>query len=76
MEKRTTKAKLGHYHKLQLLNVLAGTIYNRHVRIKAHLVQNLTIDPEDFDTLPIFTRAGGRNRAEKAFPGGLALLIS
>jgi type I restriction enzyme, R subunit len=45
-------------------------------RIKAHLVQNLTIDPEDFNTLPVFTRAGGRSQAEKAFAGDLALLIS
>ena len=45
-------------------------------RIKAHLVANLTIDPEDFDVLPVFTRAGGRSQATRVFGGHLLQLVS
>jgi len=45
-------------------------------RIEAHLVENLTIDQDDFDALPIFTLAGGWGRANKVFAGQLPQLIS
>jgi type I restriction enzyme R subunit len=45
-------------------------------RIEGHLVENLTIDPGDFDTLPVFNRAGGWGRANKVFTGQLPHLIS
>jgi type I restriction enzyme, R subunit len=35
-------------------------------RIRNHLVENLSIDPDDFE-LPIFARYGGRSRAKKVF---------
>jgi len=44
-------------------------------RIKAHLTENLSIDEEDFDVLPIFSRAGGWARANGVFGGLLPQLI-
>lgn len=44
-------------------------------RIKTHLVVNLSIDEEDFDNLPIFTRFGGWGRANGVFSGQLPQLI-
>jgi type I restriction enzyme R subunit len=43
--------------------------------IEAHLVQNLTIERDDFETLPVFTRWGGLSRAEQVFAGQLDGLI-
>lgn len=45
-------------------------------RIRQHLVTNLTIDREDFDALPIFTRDGGWAVADRIFDGKLKKLIS
>lgn len=42
---------------------------------KAHLVENLTIDREDFNLLPVFTRQGGLSQATRAFAGGLDDLL-
>lgn len=44
-------------------------------RIREHLIQNLSVDKEDFGALPIFTRAGGWGRANKVFQGQLAQMI-
>ena len=44
-------------------------------RIRDHLKENLTIDEEDLESLPIFTRSGGRSAAYRAFEGQLPLLI-
>jgi type I restriction enzyme R subunit len=44
-------------------------------RVRAHLVENLSIDKDDFDTFPIFERAGGWSRAAKVFSDQLSLLI-
>lgn len=44
-------------------------------RIREHLVANLTIGQEDFDTLPIFTRDGGWIQANRAFGGRLDGLL-
>jgi type I restriction enzyme, R subunit len=40
------------------------------------LVENLTIDLNDFDVLPVFNRAGGWVRANKVFAGQLPQLIN
>ena len=45
-------------------------------RIEGHLTENLTIDSDDFDTLPVFNRVGGWGRANKVFAGQLPQLIS
>lgn len=45
-------------------------------RIEAHLVENLTIDKDDFEALPIFTLSGGWGKANKVFAGQLPQLIS
>ncbi|HEY7392207.1 MAG TPA: DEAD/DEAH box helicase family protein [Bryobacteraceae bacterium] len=44
-------------------------------RIRAHLVENLAVNEEDFDIFPIFERAGGLGRAEKVFAGLLPGLL-
>ena len=44
-------------------------------RIRAHLVENLSIDLEDFDELPVFSRYGGRVRANRVFNGHLEQLL-
>jgi type I restriction enzyme R subunit len=41
-------------------------------RIRAHLIENLSVDREDFEVLPIFSRYGGWGRANKVFDGELA----
>lgn len=43
--------------------------------IEAHLIENLTIDTEDFDALPVFTRKGGLSQATRIFAGQLQRLI-
>ena len=45
-------------------------------RIRSHLVANLSIDKEDFDSIPVFADYGGWNRANRAFEGELPNLIS
>jgi type I restriction enzyme, R subunit len=45
-------------------------------RIEGHLVENLTIEQDDFDTLPVFTLAGGWSRANRVFDGKLPQVIS
>ena len=44
-------------------------------RIRDHLVENLSIDRDDFDTMPIFTRSGGWGRANKVFEDQLETLL-
>jgi type I restriction enzyme R subunit len=43
--------------------------------IREHLVQNLTIESDDFEYAPIFERYGGIGRARKVFKGQLEGLI-
>lgn len=45
-------------------------------RIRAHLVENLSIDRQDFDDLPVFARYGGWTRADRDFAGKLAELVT
>lgn len=40
-------------------------------RIRAHLIENLSIDRGDFDEMPVFTRHGGWTKADKDFGGEL-----
>jgi len=44
-------------------------------RIEGHLVKNLTIDQDDFHTIPVFTLAGGWSRANRVFEGKLPHMI-
>jgi type I restriction enzyme R subunit len=44
-------------------------------RIRDHLVENLSIDREDFDTIPIFTLSGGWGKANKVFESRLEPLL-
>jgi type I restriction enzyme R subunit len=44
-------------------------------RIKAHLAENLSIDREDFELLPVLTRFGGWKKANGIFFGELPQLI-
>jgi type I restriction enzyme R subunit len=44
--------------------------------IQDHLVENLTIDREDFNTLPVFALRGGLSQATRVFVGALDDLVS
>ncbi len=44
-------------------------------RIRAHLIENLSIEREDFDDVPIFSREGGWNVANRSFDGKLEPLL-
>src|SRR5262249_19545296 len=44
-------------------------------RIRTHLKENLSIDQEDFESQPVFTRFGGWTRASTVFAGQLPELI-
>ena len=44
-------------------------------RIRAHLTENLSIDKEDFETIPVFTDHGGWGRATHDFDQHLSELI-
>lgn len=43
--------------------------------IREHLIQNLTIEIDDFEYAPIFERVGGKGKAKKVFLDGLEALI-
>ncbi len=43
--------------------------------ISGHLIHNLSINSEDFESAPIFERHGGRGKANKVFQGQLPKLI-
>lgn len=45
-------------------------------RIRLHLVQNLTIDKDDFEYLPVFADFGGWGKADKDFGGRLLPLVT
>jgi len=66
--------------KLAFTKVTAGKTFTQEQdqwleRIRDHLIQNLSIDKEDFDTLPIFSRAGGWSRANAVFEKQLEDLL-
>ena len=44
-------------------------------KIRAHLIENLSVDEEDFELVPIFARSGGWGRANKVFDGALAEVL-
>lgn len=45
-------------------------------RIRDHLVENLSIDRDDFENVPVFTRFGGWGRANKTFNNQLGNIIN
>lgn len=44
-------------------------------RIRRHMIENLSIEQDDFDVFPILERGGGWGRATKVFAGNLPQLI-
>jgi type I restriction enzyme R subunit len=44
-------------------------------RIRIHMVENLSIDREDFDLVPVFTREGGWTAARRVFGNQLEVLV-
>lgn len=44
-------------------------------RIKAHMTQNLSLEPEDFDLVPVFSREGGLGAVRRVFGDRLEPLI-
>ena len=66
--------------KLALAKVSRGKTFTREQqnwldRIRDHLIENLSIDKDDFDTIPIFTRDGGWGKANKVFENQLEELL-
>ena len=66
--------------KLALAKVTRGKTFTREQqnwldRIRDHLIENLSIDKADFDTIPIFTRDGGWGKANKVFENQLEELL-
>ncbi len=67
--------------KLAFLDLTAGRQFTPEQqqwldRIRAHLVANLSIDRDDFDSVPVFADRGGWGRANRAFGGELPILIT
>jgi type I restriction enzyme, R subunit len=67
--------------KLAFVKVTAGRTFTEEQRqwldrIRDHLVQNLSVDKEDFDTVPVFSRAGGWTRANGVFENRLPELLT
>lgn len=63
-----------------LRNITAGRTFTDLqqkwlARIRSHLVQNLTIDREDFESVPVFSHEGGWKQADRAFDGKLNDLL-
>lgn len=63
-----------------IASVMVGKSFNQEQLkwlgyIQEHLVQNLTIEIDDFEYAPIFERVGGKGKGEKVFSGGLESLI-
>lgn len=44
-------------------------------RIREHLITNLSIEKQDFDDIPVFSRVGGWRQADQAFDGRLTDLV-
>ncbi len=66
--------------RLALTKVTAGKTFTQEQtqwldRIRDHLIQNLSIDKEDFDALPIFNRSGGWAKANNVFKKQLEELL-
>ncbi|MDM7998637.1 MAG: type I restriction-modification enzyme R subunit C-terminal domain-containing protein [Dehalococcoidia bacterium] len=66
--------------KLAFVKVTSGRTFSAEQRkwldrIRDHLVENLSIDREDFDTIPIFTLSGGWGKANKVFENQLEPLL-
>jgi len=66
--------------KIAFTKVTAGRTFTQEQsqwldRIRDHLIQNLSVDREDFDALPIFSRAGGWARADGIFEKQLEELL-
>ncbi|NER38552.1 MAG: DEAD/DEAH box helicase family protein [Oscillatoria sp. SIO1A7] len=64
-----------------LARVMAGKQFNEEQLqwlgyIREHLVQNLTLEMDDFEDAPIFELHGGLGKAKKVFPGELEALIA
>ena len=63
-----------------IASVMVGKSFNEEQLkwlgyIQEHLVQNLTIEIDDFEYAPIFERVGGKGKGKKVFSGGLESLI-
>jgi type I restriction enzyme R subunit len=63
-----------------LEKVTAGKTFNEEQQkwltyIREHLVENLTIDMDDFDIMPVFERHGGLGVAKKVFQDQLETLV-
>src|SRR5207245_3942051 len=60
--------------------LLAGQTFSQEQqlwidRIRAHMVENLSIDTDDFDLVPVFSREGGLSAARRMFGPRLEALL-
>ncbi|MCL5005142.1 MAG: DEAD/DEAH box helicase family protein [Acidobacteria bacterium] len=67
--------------KLAMARITAGKAFTPDQQawlalIEAHMMENLTIEREDFDTLPVFTLRGGLSQATRVFAGQLDGLVA
>lgn len=63
-----------------LATVTAGKTFTHEQQqwlglIREHLIQNLTLDVDDFDNMPVFTRRGGLAQVRRLFPDRLESLV-
>ncbi len=61
----------------RIIMLTAGQIFTASQQqrpgcVRAHLIESLSVDPEDFEELPVFTRYGGWSKADRDFNGKLA----
>ena len=66
--------------RLAFLRVTARKYFTAEQRqwlehVRDHLIENLSIDRQDFDDLPVFARVGGWRQADRAFDGRLTELV-
>ena len=64
-----------------MLKVMSGKTFTEEQTnwlgyIREHLIENLTIDLEDFDYIPVFERHGGKSIANTVFNNELETLIA
>lgn len=64
-----------------LAQIMSNRSFNKEQQqwlgyIKEHLIQNLTMELDDFEYAPIFERYGGKGKANKVFKGELETLVN
>ena len=61
--------------KLTIANSITEEQQQWHDRIRVHLIENLSIEQDYFEELPVFTRFGGWGKANRVFGNKLHDLL-